>query len=424
MQYIEFEGPNRICGELELQGSKNAILPLIAACILIKQAVVLRNCPKISDVEELLELLSGYGMNYSFEDHVLWIDSSELWLKTKDGLHSTTRGSILLLGAFLGRFREAYVPYPGGCVIGKRPIDLHLSLLQAMGCTIREEPEGIYAKGVPKATHLRLDFPSVGATENVILAAVLGNGTTILEGAAKEPEVTELCLFLNACGARIWGVGTNRLMMEGVPSLHAVEWILCSDRIVAGTWMAACMATRGSLVLRNSVRTNLTGFLPVFQAMGLRVIRRHEELVLLQEKMPLAVKHLETMPFPGFPTDLQSVLVAVLTQSLGKSRITETIFESRFHILPELQRMGAVLLQEGNTVTIDGNHPLHGATVSAKELRGGAALTIAGLTAQGVTRIYGMEFIARGYEDFPETLKRIGVKSVRTEEKSNHARGR
>lgn len=417
MAYAKIIGGNKIEGEAVLQGSKNAALPMIAASVLCRGGVRIENCPDISDVRELLSVLSRTGAVCKLENHVLTIDASEAVPFSIDREQAKkTRGGILFLGAFLGRFHEAWIAYPGGCVIGARPIDLHCAVLRKLHVELEETDEGVYGKGRPEGERIELPYPSVGATENAVLAAVCAKGRTELFGAATEPEISELCRFLNKAGAKIRGVGTNYLVIDGVAELHGVTYRLTGDRIAAGTYMTAAAMTGGEVVLRETEGLCMDGILPVLRMAGTTIRQEKSLLVATGNDRVLAVPYIRTAPFPAFPTDMQSQVLALVSRADGDSVICETVFESRFAVVPELRKMGAEVLCDGQYAVVHGVRQLYGATVRATDLRGGAALLLAGLAAEGETFVYGDEYIARGYEDICGLLKSLGADVVRVEE--------
>lgn len=421
MSYLSMEGGVRLAGEISLQGSKNAVLPILAAAVLCEGTVILKNCPDISDVRELLYALSFAGVKSSFAEGVLVLDTEQAELYAfGPELTRKTRGGVLLLGAFLGRFHKAGMAYPGGCVIGARPIDLHCKVLREMHVKLSEEEDGVVAEGRPLGGCIRLSYPSVGATENGILAAVRAAGRTQILGAAREPEISELCRFLNAAGARIRGIGTSCLCIEGVSRLHGVEYTVSGDRIAAGTYLEAVAMTGGEVLIRNTEGVCMQGILEWIQATGARFKREPGRLYLKAPKRLQAIRMLKTAPFPAFPTDMQSQTVAMLSVARGETRISETVFESRFGVVPELQKMGAKVRQDGNSVLIQGTECLHGATVTATDLRSGAALVMAGVAAEGNTKVYGYEYIIRGYEDICGTMGLLGAKIVYVEENKQY----
>ena len=414
MSYVTINGGTKLNGELFLQGSKNAVLPILAASVLCNGSVRLRNCPDISDVRELLYALSCAGVTSSLEEGVLELDTSgAVPYFFGPELAGKTRGGVLLIGAFLGRFSEAGMAYPGGCVIGARPIDLHCNVLRALKVVLTEDTEGVHVKGRPQGGRVFLSYPSVGATENAILAAVCGKGRTIISGAAREPEILELCRFLIRAGAKIYGEGTSRIVIDGVARLHGTEYTVTGDRIVAGTYLAAAAMSGGELLLRGTKGVCLKGISECFRAAGMKV-RREDDLIFLRAPEKLfAIKEVKTAPYPAFPTDMQSPFAALLSVAEGESVIVETVFESRFGIVPELRKMGADISRDGRRMLIHGVKCLQGAEVTATDLRSGAALVLAGTAAEGETRVSGYEYIARGYEDICGALGRLGAKIER-----------
>ncbi len=400
-------------GELLVQGSKNTALPVLAATLLGKGVFVLHHCPKISDVEHMLEMLETAGCAVSREGHMLIIDTREAdrYCVTGNGA-GKMRSTITLLGSILGRMHRVELPYPGGCTIGKRPIDLHLRGLEQLGAVFEHCEHTL--KGQVEHLHgasIYLDFPSVGATENFLLASVLAEGETVLHGAAMEPEIVELSMFLRKMGAKIKGEGTSVLQIEGVKELHGAEYIVPADRIVAGTYLCGAVMTQGNVRLLHVPAVHLGNLPEILTRLGARmeIHGDGEEIRVHMERRPAAIPYLATAPYPGFPTDLQSVLMAVLSVSAGLSLLEEKIFEARFQTVPELVRMGASIQQGDSFALIEGKDSLKGAEVRAQELRGGAALIMAAAAAEGKSRIAGMEYVHRGYEDIEGDLKKLGV---------------
>ncbi len=417
MSSIEVIGVEQLKGELRIQGSKNAALPVVAAAILNKGITVLRNCPKILDVFHMVKILEELGCITSWDGNTLTVDSSAA-LSTSVSEESVTkmRSSILFLGALLGRHHEATIAYPGGCSIGKRPIDYHLKAIKRMNVTqdfIGENDKIIhcYADKIIGAD-IFLEFPSVGATQNIILTAVLSEGITRIYNAAREPEVTEVCNYLIAAGARIFGKGTAFIQIEGVKQLHNVEFTLSSDRIVAGTYMAALTAAKGSIVLTNAPTGHLDSTIRVLKRCGCSIEAAKNTIKISNRHRPEPIEMLKTQPYPGFPTDMQSQLMSVLSLADGESCIIEEIFESRFQNVNDLRKMGAVINLDtrNNKARITGVGKLHGTVTQAYDLRGGAALVIAGLAAEGRTIIQNATFIERGYEDICRDLSILGAK--------------
>jgi UDP-N-acetylglucosamine 1-carboxyvinyltransferase len=411
VEYLEIKGGNPLKGEVRIQGSKNAALPILSAVILHRGTTVLRNCPKIIDVVYMLEILKDFGCRVSWEKEELVIDASKLLdCQVAECYGRQMRSSIMLLGSLLGRMKEACVSYPGGCVIGARPIDLHLAALERLGAVFTEEPAGLKAVcRQPVGAAVSLPFPSVGATENVILLASLAEGTTILENAAREPEIVELCRFLNCMGGSVRGAGTSRLVITGVKELHDTEFTIMPDRIVAGTYMLMTAAAGGEVLLRDAPLEQLECVRRVLEQMGVKQEHGEHGIRISCGGRPRCIEELSTSPYPGFPTDLQSPLLAALSAARGSSCVRETIFEARFKIVEELCRMGADIRIEGEKAVIQGVPRLYGTDLTARELRGGAALVLAAAAAEGTSRIYQYHYIARGYENIIRDLQSLGV---------------
>lgn len=398
-------------GELLIQGSKNAALPILAATLLGEGVFILHHCPRISDVEHMLELLEDAGCLVSREGHMLIVDTRGAGNFRVSGEGAgKMRSTVTLLGSLLGRFHQVEIPYPGGCTIGKRPIDLHLEGLSRLGAVFGERESTLYGRAdCLRGASVCLTFPSVGATENLLLAAVLAKGETVIRGAAREPEITALADFLRAMGARIRGDGTSCICVEGVCRLHAAEYIIPSDRIVAGTYLFGTVMTGGETRLLHVPLSHLGTLPELLERMGAQVRAREDWIHVRMEGRCRAVPHVMTAPFPGFPTDLQSALMAALATADGISFLEEKMFEARFQIVSELQKMGASIASQEDFALIEGRSRLSGCTVEAKELRGGAALIMAALAAEGESRIRGMEYVRRGYEDINGDLKRLGI---------------
>ena len=411
MDAIRICGGNTLCGEVSIQGSKNGTLPLLAASVLVKGKTVLRNCPEITDVDHMLKLLEYVGCKITRNRRTVEIDASHIRGTDFPSEHAVVmRSSIMLLGAMLGRMGEISTYYPGGCVIGERPIDMHMGALSQMGVSFIEMESGL--KAVSTGLHggsVKLDFPSVGATENVILAAVLAKGETVVEGCAKEPEIVELCNFLIQAGAKITGVGESTICITGVESLKEICYRIMPDRIVAGTYLLAGVMTRGIVVLNDAPVSQMQELFRILQQMGADIALADNWVCLNGEHANKAVPNIKTSVYPGFPTDLQSAFMAAFTVAKGCSIIEETIFESRFKIVSELSKMGADVNIIGNRAMICGVDSLTGCSVNAMELRGGAALVLAGLAASGTTVVENKHFIDRGYEDICRDLKALGA---------------
>ncbi len=414
MDSISVYGGVHLQGRVKIQGSKNAALPILAATLLTKGENVLYNCPRISDVFSMHQLLRCLGCTVSSYPEYMLINTTHI---CKHRLPAEAvkgmRSSLCMLGALLSRNGEVYMEYPGGCVIGARPIDLHLQALTAMGAIFKEENGMIFAT-VPEGFHgAQICFPkvSVGATENVVLAAVLAEGTTVIKGAAKEPEVVALCEYLCLCGARIVGSGTDTLVIQGVKSLRASCYCIPSDRIVAGTYLFATIATGGSVWLENAPCDQMEAILKVAKDMGAVCQSFEDGLYVQSDKVKKQIECLKTDVYPGFPTDLQSVAVAVVIGAEGECLIEENIFENRFHVVEPLKCMGAKLeVLDAKHLKVLGPVRLRGCPVEAKELRGGAALLVAGLWAEGTTTVTGCKYIMRGYENICRDLRELGAR--------------
>ena len=417
MSSIEVIGGKQLKGELKIQGSKNAALPVIAATVLNKGISKLKNCPKILDVFHMVKILEELGCKTTWDQNTLIVDSTEANVThvSEDSVRKM-RSSILFLGAILGRFHEVTIAYPGGCLIGKRPIDFHLNAIRKMNVTqeFLGEDSSIIHCYTDKiiGNDIFLEFPSVGATQNAILTAVLSEGVTRIFNTAREPEVIEVCNYLIEAGARICGKGSAFIEVEGVKKLHDVEFTLSPDRIVAGTYMAAVAAARGEVTLLNAPGRQLDSITRILRRIGCEIETSDEVIRICSKHRPLSIDALKTQPYPGFPTDMQSQLMSVLCLAEGKSTIIEEIFESRYQNVDELKKMGAVinLEMDTNKALIEGVDKLHGAIINAHDLRGGAALVIAGLSVEGTTIIREAAYIERGYEDICRDLSVLGAK--------------
>ena len=411
MNVIHVKESGSLEGEVRIQGSKNAVLPILAATILINGACVLKNCPRISDVECMLKLLRSMGCKVRWEEDELIIDTSAICeSRLPKELVTCMRSSVMLLGPLLAIGKETIMNYPGGCVIGERPIDIHLYVLEKLGASFVLEKDSIKGSAsVLTGTEITLRFPSVGATENGILAAVLAEGETVLNNCAKEPEIQELCRFLNEAGADIKGVGSSRLIINGVKNLYPVVFSVEADRIVAGTYLLSTAALGGRICLQNAPIEVMESTIEMVRHLGCRVIDDKNELYIEQQGRPKAISYCKTMVYPGFPTDLQSILLTVLSVSDGESIVEETIFSNRFRIVNELLRMGADIKIKDNRVFIKGVNRLEGRNVVAEDLRGGAALVLAGLLAKGDTFVNNCYYIERGYENIVRDFRSLGA---------------
>lgn len=413
-KYI-IQGGKRIEGELRVGGAKNSVLPIFAATLLSRGECIIHDCPILKDVEIMVEILEVLGCSVKREGRVIIIDSSDsLNHEVPDNLVRKMRSSIVLLGALISRLKKARICFPGGCDIGPRPIDLHLKGLEQLGVKINESHGIIYCEAPDiKGTEIHLDYPSVGATENILLAAVFAKGTTIIRNAAKEPEIIDLQSFLNEVGAKVTGAGTNNIRIEGVETLRGGEHTIIPDRIVAGTYLAAAAATCGSLELANINVEHIQPIIAKLRESGCTIKANGNRVHLNSPKRLKAIDTVRTLPYPGFPTDMQAPTMALLSRARGTSIIIETVFENRFKHVEDLVRMGADIKVDGRIAVIRGKNKLMGATVTARDLRGGAALVIAGLSAEGTTVIEGIDHIDRGYEDLHINLQQVGAQIIR-----------
>lgn len=411
MSKLIIDGGRRMEGEIDVQGSKNAVLPILAAAILSDGKNIIYNCPRLRDVEMTIAVLENLGCMVKWENNCLEVDSSGISGYTiPDDLMRQMRSSIIFLGAIISKFGKAKVSMPGGCEIGNRPIDLHLKALRQLGVEITESHGFIHCSAENlTAADIHLDFPSVGATENTMLAACMIEGTTVIENAAREPEIVDLQRFLNRMGAKIRGAGTDTIVIEGVHKLYGVEHTIIPDRIVAATYLACAAASGGSVILKKADSGHAGAMLNILKDMGCRLYTEKNKIVLLPAKRLKSVGTIKTMPYPGFPTDIQSPFMALCTQCSGTSVFVENIFENRFQHIEELVRMGADIKADGRVAVVIGKSSLTGAKVVAKELRGGAALVVAALAADGVTEIENVKFIDRGYENIERVLSSCGI---------------
>lgn len=408
-QYI-IKGGTPLVGEVQIGGAKNAALAILAAAIMADETVTIDNLPDVNDINVLLEAMSGIGATIQRIDrHTVKINGSGVRdFSIEYDYIKKIRASYYLLGALLGKYNKAEVALPGGCNIGSRPIDQHLKGFKAIGADVIIEHGKIIAEAEQlKGTHLYFDVVSVGATINVMMAAAMAEGTTIMENVAKEPHVVDVANFLNSMGANIRGAGTDVIKIKGVPKLHKTEYSIIPDQIEAGTFMMAAAATRGDVTVMNVIPKHLEATTAKLVEIGCEV-EEFDDAVRVVSKGRLKHTQVKTLPYPGFPTDMQPQMGVTLALCSGTSTITESIFENRFKYLDELARMGANIKVEGNSATIEGVEKFSGARVSAPDLRAGAALCIAGLAAEGITIVDDIVYIQRGYERFEEKLRSLG----------------
>ncbi|QQY80539.1 UDP-N-acetylglucosamine 1-carboxyvinyltransferase [Keratinibaculum paraultunense] len=412
MDRIILYGGNRLTGEVNVSGAKNAILPILAATVVEGNESTIFNVPNLRDVEVMEKILLALGCTIKRVDNIMWVNSKPLdQVKIPDELAREMRSSIILMGAMLSRCGEVIISYPGGCEIGPRPIDMHLKALKDLGAEIEESYGFIHCRASKlKGTEIQLDYPSVGATENIILAAVKAEGTTIIRNAAREPEIVDLQNYLNKAGARISGAGTSVIIIEGVNEFKKdVTHYTMPDRIVAGTYMIASAITRGEIILKNIITDHLQAVIAKLKEAGCLIYSDENSLKIIGPERINSIEMVQTLPYPGFPTDMQAQIMALLSIANGISIISETVFENRFKHVEELIRMGANIKTFGKVAIIKGVKELTGTKTTAKDLRGGASLVLAGLVAKGRTEIENVYHIKRGYEDFHKILKGLGA---------------
>ncbi len=418
------KGGNPLRGEVKIGGAKNSVLKLMAAAILVPGAVKIYNVPELTDVEIMLEVIRQMGIKteYDREEKSVVIDATEISNVTaKYELVSKMRASFIVLGALVSRCKEAIVALPGGCAIGERRVDFHIKGLETLGAKMKIENGYVHAKASKLVGgDVYLDIPSVGATENIMLAAVLAEGSTHIQNAAQEPEIVDLANFLNSIGAEVIGAGTSEITINGVKSeqLHPVEYTTIPDRIEAGTFMSAIVGTRGKAIIRDIFPAHLTFFTNKLIKMGANIKLVDPTSIEVSCRNRLNSINFVTQPYPGFPTDLQSMAMALLVVSNGVGIITESLYENRFMQVPELRRMGADIHQDRNHAIIKGVKKLSGATLSASDLRAGASLVVAALMAEGNSEIKNLYHIDRGYENFESKIQLLGGKIERIQEVS------
>ncbi|KEZ52222.1 MULTISPECIES: UDP-N-acetylglucosamine 1-carboxyvinyltransferase [Metabacillus] len=421
MEKIIVRGGRKLNGTVKVEGAKNAVLPVIAASLLAsEQKSIICDVPTLSDVYTINEVLRHLGAEVHFENNQVFVDASnELNMEAPFEYVRKMRASVLVMGPLLARNGRARVALPGGCAIGSRPIDQHLKGFEAMGATIKVGNGFIDAevKGRLRGAKIYLDFPSVGATENIIMAAALAEGTTILENVAKEPEIVDLANYINAMGGKVRGAGTGTIRIEGVEKLTGVKHHIIPDRIEAGTFMVAAAITGGNVLVRGAVPEHLASLIAKMEEMGIQITEEEDGLRVIGPEKLKAID-IKTMPHPGFPTDMQSQMMALLLRAEGTSMITETVFENRFMHVEEFRRMNGEIKIEGRSVIINGPANMQGAEVAATDLRAGAALVLAGLVSEGYTRVTELKHVDRGYVDFHGKLASIGADIERITEES------
>lgn len=423
MAHYIVEKSDPLRGEVTISGAKNAVLPILAASLLTQEECTINQVPDLKDVEILLSLLKKLGAKT--EEDIKENNSLKIQVKkiktamANQELVQKMRASILVMGPMLSRLGKAQIHLPGGCAIGERPVELHFKGFKAMGAHIDIDDEGLVKAEAPnglKGADIYLDFPSVGATENIIMAAALAEGTTIIENAAQEPEIVDLAGFINKMGGKIRGAGTDTIKIEGVEKLRGADHSIIPDRIEAGTFMVAAAITRGSIHLKNVEPSHLKPIIAKLIECGVDISYQDDGMVVRGDVNPLISTDIKTLPYPGFPTDIQSPFMALLTTVKGRSIVIETVFENRYMHVLELNRMGARIKTEGKSAIIEGGQTLHGSDVIATDLRAGAAMVLAGLVAEGETIISDIYHVERGYEKFTDKIRGLGGKIRRVED--------
>jgi UDP-N-acetylglucosamine 1-carboxyvinyltransferase len=419
VEKIILQGGNRLQGRVKVDGAKNAVLPLIAASILASSGnTTILDVPMLDDVKTITQMLASLGIKAKLGEDRVTINAGTFQItQAPYDLVRKMRASFLIMGPLLARKKHARIPLPGGCAIGSRPIDQHLKGLEALGVQFEIESghiEGRVADRL-KGASIYLDLASVGATQNIMMAATTAVGRTVIENAACEPEIVDLANFLNAMGANVRGAGTDEIRIDGVDFLHGTEYTVITDRIEAGTYMAAAAITRGEVFVEGAIADHLTPLIAKLREMGVQVMVS-EDGILVRAEGDLKPIDVKTLPYPGFPTDLQSQMMALQLTASGTNLMSETVFENRFMHVEELKRMSAHIKIEGRTAVIEGGHPLSGAQVTSTDLRAGAALILAGLVANGITEVTGLHHVDRGYVDIVGKLRSLGAKIERVSE--------
>ena len=419
MKKIVIQGNRPLNGEVTISGAKNSAVALIPAAILADSPVVLEGVPDIQDVHSLIEILEIMGVQTHFEENTLTIDPTEIVsIPMPSGKINSLRASYYFMGALLGKFGEGVVGLPGGCFLGPRPIDLHIKGFEALGATVTNEHGAMYLRTSEAGLageRIFLDMVSIGATINVMLAAVKAKGKTIIENAAREPEIIDVATLLNNMGAKIRGAGTNEIRIEGVQELHGCRHSIIPDRIEAGTYLSLAAAAGEGITIKNVIYEHLESYIAKLEEIGVRMDISEDEIYVYPSK-DLKPANVKTYPYPGFATDLQQPITPLLLKANGTSEILDTIYAKRVNHIPELARMGAQATTEGNLILLNGPSQLHGAEVVASDLRAGACLVIAGLMATGTTTVFNVEYILRGYDHIIDKLTALGADIQMVEE--------
>lgn len=410
-QKFIIEGGTPLQGELKIQGAKNSVLPIIAAAAMCSGETVIENCPEITDTYSSTRIMTHLGFNCVFENNTMTIRSSGQRIsEIPDELMREMRSSIIYMGALTGSLGECTMTFPGGCELGPRPIDMHIAALKKLGAKVSDE-YGIIRCSAENGLHgakINLNYPSVGTTENIMLAAALAKGETVIYNAAREPEISDLAGFLNRCGAKIRGAGNSTVIIEGVKKLHGCTYSVMPDRIAAATYIAAAASSGGEITLDGIDRSVCESCISVFEQMGCKFYEYSDRIYVDAKRKLKGVNKITTMPHPGFPTDAQAVIMAALCKSSGSSIFVENIFENRYRHVDALVKMGADIKVIGKAAIVNGVDKLYGAKVSATDLRGGAAMAVAGLGAEGITEISEIRHIDRGYENFEGAITKLG----------------
>lgn len=414
MKQFEITGKCKLTGEMEVQGAKNSVLPILAASILINGESIIHNCPRLRDVDIALEILLDLGCNVTRENDTVIVDASDIKNYTiNDDLMRQMRSSIMFLGPILARCKKADLTFPGGCELGPRPIDLHISALLDLGAKVIEDKGHIYAIGEDlHGSTVHLSFPSVGATENIIMAAVYAKGQTKIINCAREPEIEDLVNFLNKAGAKIKGAGGSVIIVEE-SLLSSVEYTVMPDRIASSTYLVAAAITGGEIILKNTNKDYIIFELDLLSRAGCNIRISENDIMLSADNRLNSIKTVKTMPYPGFPTDAAASFVALMTKAKGSTLFIENIFENRFRYVSQLVRMGADIKNYGKVAIVTGVQELYASFLSATDLRGGAAMVLAALSAEGTSVINDIHHIDRGYEDFEGNLQNLGAKIKR-----------
>lgn len=419
MKKIVIKGNRPLAGEVTISGAKNSAVALIPSAILADSPVILEGVPDIQDVHSLIEILEIMGATVHFSNNILEIDPREIVsIPMPHGKINSLRASYYFMGTLLGKFGEAVVGLPGGCYLGPRPIDLHVKGFEALGAEVTNEHGAMYLRTENKGlrgNRIFMDVVSVGATINVMLAAVKAKGQTVIENAAREPEIIDVATLLNNMGAKVRGAGTDVIRIEGVETLHGCRHFMIPDRIEAGTYLALAAAVGNGIKVKNVIFEHLESFIAKLQEIGVHMKISEDEIEVYPSK-ELKPANIMTYPYPGFATDLQQPLTALLLMTTGTSEIIDTIYAKRVNHVPELARMGADITVEGNMIIVNGPNKLHGTEVVASDLRAGACLVIAGLLAEGTTTIYNVDYILRGYDHIIEKLTALGASIEMIEE--------